>query len=50
MIFHVALFVVLQGCPHAAIREDCSANLAAVEELTVDFKAELAFVESGGGA
>ncbi|MBV1788124.1 urease accessory protein UreG [Marinobacterium sp. D7] len=37
------------GCPHTAIREDASMNLAAVEELArrhVDL--DLVFVESGG--
>lgn len=36
------------GCPHAAIREDISANLQACEELTEKFKAELILLESGG--
>jgi len=36
------------GCPHAAIREDISANLGALEELQVKFGCELLFVESGG--
>jgi len=36
------------GCPHAAIREDISHNLAALEELMDDFHPELLFVESGG--
>lgn len=36
------------GCPHAAIREDISHNLDALERLTVDVRAELLFVESGG--
>ena len=36
------------GCPHAAIREDISANLLAAEELTAQHKLELLFVESGG--
>ncbi|MFM7345058.1 MAG: urease accessory protein UreG [Tagaea sp.] len=37
------------GCPHTAIREDASANLAAVAEMTAKFpKLELLFVESGG--
>ncbi|MCA3265964.1 MAG: urease accessory protein UreG [Azospirillum sp.] len=37
------------GCPHTAIREDASANLAAVAEMTAKFPAlELLFVESGG--
>ena len=36
------------GCPHAAIREDISANLQACEELTVKFQAEMVLVESGG--
>lgn len=36
------------GCPHAAIREDISANLLALEELNAKFKPELLFIESGG--
>lgn len=36
------------GCPHAAIREDISANLQAAEELTAEHKAELVLIESGG--
>jgi urease accessory protein len=36
------------GCPHAAIREDISANLHALEELQAEFDCELLFVESGG--
>ena len=37
------------GCPHTAIREDCSINRIAVEELEDKFTAlDLVFVESGG--
>ena len=36
------------GCPHAAIREDVSANLAALEGLTEAHRPDLLFVESGG--
>lgn len=36
------------GCPHAAIREDISANLHALEELQEAFSTEMLFVESGG--
>jgi urease accessory protein len=36
------------GCPHAAIREDISANLLALEELHTRFKPQLLFIESGG--
>ncbi len=36
------------GCPHAAIREDISPNLLALEELMASIKPELLFVESGG--
>jgi len=37
------------GCPHTAIREDASMNLAAVAELEARFPGlELAFIESGG--
>ncbi|KAH9443593.1 hypothetical protein Pst134EA_032542 [Puccinia striiformis f. sp. tritici] len=36
------------GCPHAAIREDVSANLAALEKLQTEFQCELLLVESGG--
>jgi urease accessory protein len=37
------------GCPHTAIREDASLNLAAVEGLTAVFPdLDLVFIESGG--
>ena len=36
------------GCPHAAIREDISPNLAALEQLMEDVQPVLLFVESGG--
>jgi urease accessory protein len=36
------------GCPHAAIREDISANLIALEELHHQFHPDLLLVESGG--
>ena len=37
------------GCPHAAIREDASMNLAAIESMNQRFpNAELCFIESGG--
>lgn len=37
------------GCPHTAIREDASINLAAIDRLTAKFpKAEICLIESGG--
>lgn len=37
------------GCPHTAIREDCSMNLEAVEEMVERFPdVEIIFIESGG--
>jgi urease accessory protein len=36
------------GCPHAAIREDITPNLLALEALMRELKPELLFVESGG--
>jgi urease accessory protein len=36
------------GCPHAAIREDISPNLLALEDLMASVQPELLFVESGG--
>jgi urease accessory protein len=37
------------GCPHTAIREDCSINLAAVAEMRGRFPAlDLILIESGG--
>jgi urease accessory protein len=37
------------GCPHAAIREDCSMNLEAIADLEKHLgNVELIFVESGG--
>jgi urease accessory protein len=36
------------GCPHAAIREDISSNLLALEELHAKFRPNLLLIESGG--
>ncbi len=36
------------GCPHAAIREDITANLIACEELTSEYHCEIILLESGG--
>ena len=36
------------GCPHAAIREDISGNLLALEELTEQIDPEILLLESGG--
>jgi len=37
------------GCPHTAIREDASMNLAAVAEMSAKFPGlEIIFIESGG--
>jgi urease accessory protein len=36
------------GCPHAAIREDISANLLALEDLHRQFHPDLLLLESGG--
>ena len=37
------------GCPHTAIREDATINLAAIADLRVKFpQLELLFIESGG--
>jgi urease accessory protein len=37
------------GCPHTAIREDCSMNLEAVEEMAREFPdVQIIFIESGG--
>ncbi len=36
------------GCPHAAIREDISANLLALEELHEKFHPDILLIESGG--
>jgi len=37
------------GCPHTAIREDASMNLAAIDELMRDFQGlDMIIVESGG--
>lgn len=37
------------GCPHTAIREDCSMNLEAVEEMADKFPdVDIIFIESGG--
>ena len=37
------------GCPHTAIREDCSINLAAIETMRAKFPAlDVILIESGG--
>ena len=36
------------GCPHAAIREDISANLLALEDLHRQFQPDVLLIESGG--
>lgn len=37
------------GCPHTAIREDCSMNLEAVDEMAACFPdVQIIFIESGG--
>jgi urease accessory protein len=37
------------GCPHAAIREDCSMNLEAIADLEAKLgRVDLIFIESGG--
>ena len=37
------------GCPHTAIREDCSMNLEAVDEMAERFPdVQIIFIESGG--
>ncbi len=37
------------GCPHTAIREDCSMNLEAVDEMAKRFPdVQIIFIESGG--
>ena len=37
------------GCPHTAIREDCSINLAAISDMRARFPSlELILIESGG--
>lgn len=36
------------GCPHAAVREDISANLLALQGLQRQFQTDLLLIESGG--
>lgn len=37
------------GCPHTAIREDCSMNLEAVDQMAARFPdTQIVFIESGG--
>jgi urease accessory protein len=36
------------GCPHAAVREDISANLLALQKLQKQFQTDLLLIESGG--
>jgi urease accessory protein len=42
------LAVETGGCPHTAVRDDISPNLAALDRLMEAFTPELLFVESGG--
>jgi urease accessory protein len=42
------LAVETGGCPHTAVRDDISPNLAALDTLMEAFEPELLFVESGG--
>ena len=42
------LAVETGGCPHTAVRDDISPNLAALDRLMETFTPELLFVESGG--
>src|SRR5258708_33091565 len=38
------------GCPHSAIRDDVSMNLAAIDALNTQFSdLDVLFIESGGG-
>ena len=36
------------GCPHAAVREDISANLHALQNLHTQHAADILLIESGG--
>lgn len=36
------------GCPHAAVREDISANLLALQRLQKQFSTDILLIESGG--
>lgn len=41
--------VEIGGCPHTAIREDCSMNLEAVDDMVKKFPdVQIIFIESGG--
>jgi urease accessory protein len=42
------LAVETGGCPHAAVRDDISPNLVALDRLMASHRPELLFVESGG--
>jgi len=47
--YDIIMGVETGGCPHTAIREDASMNLAAIEDMNRKFPhAELCFIESGG--
>lgn len=51
MLLFVAIIVGVEtgGCPHTAIREDCSMNLEAVDEMAKKFPdVQIIFIESGG--
>ena len=40
--------IAIGGCPHAAVREDISVNLLALENLHAKFNPDMMFCESGG--
>ena len=48
ILYDRILAVETGGCPHAAIREDITANLLACEELTQRHHCEIVLLESGG--
>lgn len=47
-LFLFNFFIITGGCPHAAIREDITANVVALEKLTLKFSPQILIVESGG--
>ena len=53
ILYHTRQFAnplpfALIGCPHAAVREDISANLAALTDLHREFDTQILLIESGG--
>ena len=47
-VLFMVLVLIPGSCPHAAIREDISANLHVLEDLQRQFNTDILLIESGG--